>query len=107
LQSTGPGVVVLHDGSFGLVLQSIGPIGGGTVELEHSGAVDPCSHVGGGGGGSTVGGGSSTGGGGGFGSSVFRSLSPPVLPLPPLSLLPHCFLLHLHHYYRLHRYHRY
>ena len=54
LQSTGPDIAS-HDGSFGVVLQSIGPGGGGgdsgsgggdgTVELEHSGAVDPCSHV--------------------------------------------------------------
>jgi hypothetical protein len=66
LQSTGPGVV-LHDGSFGLVLQSISPGGGGVsgpVELEHSGAVDPCSHAPDGG--TTVGVGSSIGCGGGL-----------------------------------------
>jgi hypothetical protein len=83
LQSTGPGVV-LHDGSLGVVLQSIGP-GGGSGTLTHSGEVDPCSHVGGGGGGGgaiIVGVGSSIGGG--FGSSVVGLLSPPV-PSPLLS----------------------
>ena len=84
-----------QEGSLGLVLQSIGPGGGGT--LEHSDEVDPSSHVAGGGG-------SSIGGVGGFGSSVFRlllspsvppvlsptplPLVPPLLPHPPSSLLP-------------------
>lgn len=97
LQSIGPGVV-LHDGSFGVVLQSIGPGGcgdGGSGTLEHSGEVDPCSHVDDGGcvDGIIVGVGSPIegGGGDGFGSSVV-GLLPPLVPLlsppPPLSLPP-------------------
>jgi hypothetical protein len=104
LQSTGPGGVILHDGSFGVVLQYIGPGGGGgggPGTLEHSGEVEPCSHVGGGGGvdGITVGVGSPIGGrgdGGVLGSSIVGLLSLPVTPplslllplLPPPSLLP-------------------
>jgi hypothetical protein len=43
LQSTGPPGVILHDGSFGLVLQSIGHGGGGGgshVEPKHSGTFE-------------------------------------------------------------------
>jgi hypothetical protein len=54
VQSTGDvGSVGLHDGSLGVVLQSIGG-SSGSGTLEHSGEVDPCSHVGGGGGGGGV-----------------------------------------------------